>query len=80
MTDHLKPSAQRTLARLRAANGGWVGSVALSMPDAGGLRFGGRLMEIRQAGYVIEKRPIPHRSTWEYRLVEAGPVQLELIV
>lgn len=75
----MKPSCARTLARLKSANGQWVPGLALAMPDTGGLRFGGRVHELRQMGYVIEDRPDPSGRTkvHQYRLVEQ-PVQQTL--
>lgn len=59
----MKPSCARVLARLKAANGGWVNGLALAMPDTGGLRFGGRIHELRQMGYGILDRPDPSGRT-----------------
>lgn len=69
----MKPSCARVLARLRAADGAWVNGIALAMPDTGGLRFGGRIHELRVMGYDIEDRPDPSGRTrvHQYRLVEA---------
>jgi biotin operon repressor len=70
---HLKPSTRRVLDRLRAADGAWVSGNRLA--DVGGYRFGGRLYELRQMGYTIERRSAPNGSAVdEYRLVEQ-PVQ-----
>jgi hypothetical protein len=74
----MKPSCARTLARLRAAHGQWVPGLALAMPDTGGLRFGGRIHELRHDfGYTIERRSSKRSSVDEYRLVE--PEQLTLL-
>lgn len=75
----MKPSCARVLTRLKAANGQWVNGLALAMPDTGGLRFGGRVHELRQMGYPIEDRPDPSGRTrvHQYRLIEA-PVQLRI--
>lgn len=78
MTDrvpHLKPSTQRCLDRLRAADGAWLSGNALA--DVSGWRFGGRIHELRQAGYVIERRSSKRSAVDEYRLVEK-PQQLTL--
>jgi hypothetical protein len=75
----MKPSCERVLARLRAADGGWVPGLALAMPDTGGLRFGGRIHELRQMGYAIEDQPDPTGRTrvHQYRL-PVEPVQMRL--
>ena len=75
----MKPSCVRVLARLRAADGAWVRGLDLAAPDVGGLRFGGRVHELRQMGYAIEDRPDPSGRTrvWQYRYV-TEPVQLTL--
>lgn len=59
----MKPSCARVLARLRAANGGYVRGIDLAQPDCGGLRFGGRIHELRQMGYGILDRPDPSGKT-----------------
>ena len=71
----MKPTCKRVLARLRAAEGGWVRGAELAI--VGGYRFGGRVHELRQAGHVIERRPDPKSALDQYRLVE-GPRQLTL--
>lgn len=73
----MKPTCKRVLQRLRAAEGGWVRGLDLAAPDVGGLRFGGRLHELRQMGYQIDRRSDPSRKTAvdQYRLVEK-PEQL----
>lgn len=78
---HLIPSARRVLERLRLANGAWVRGIDLAHPDVGGLRFGGRIHEIRRAGYRIEDRPDPSGKTavHQYRYV-AEPEQLEMAI
>lgn len=66
-TVHLKPSALRCLQRLQEAHGAWISGNALA--DVAGWRFGGRVMELRQAGYNVERRPSTTRSAvHEYRL------------
>ena len=52
----MKPTCKRVLERLRAAESGWVRGLDLSHPDVGGLRFGGRIHELRKMGYQIERR------------------------
>jgi hypothetical protein len=73
----VKPSARRVLDRLRAADGAWVSGLTLYTPDVGGLRFGGRIEELRKLGHHIEGRPDPSRRTqvWQYRWVAPEPVQ-----
>ena len=75
----MKPSCARVLARLQAAEGRWVPGLALAMPDTGGLRFGGRIHELRVMGHVIEDRPDPSGRTrvHQYRYV-APARQLEM--
>jgi hypothetical protein len=70
----VKPTCKRVLERLRAAESGWVRGLDLAAPDVGGLRFGGRIHELRAMGYVIERRSDPRSSVDQYRLVEQ-PVQ-----
>jgi hypothetical protein len=71
----MKPSTERCLARLRAAEGAWISGNALA--DAVGWRYGARLYELRAAGFVIERRSSKRSAVDEYRIVE-HPVQLEL--
>lgn len=75
----MKPTCARVLARLEAADGRWVPGLALAMPDTGGLRFGGRVHELRAMGYAIEDRPDPSGRTrvHQYRYLPA-PVQLRI--
>lgn len=75
----MKPTCAAVLARLRAAEGGWVRGIDLAHPDVGGLRFGGRVHELRAMGHVIEDRPDPSGKTrvHQYRLV-TEPVQLRI--
>jgi biotin operon repressor len=72
---HLKPSAARALARLRQANGAWISGNALA--EVSGWRFGGRIHELRQMGYTIERRSSKRSAVDEYRLVEQ-PEQLRI--
>ncbi len=75
----MKPTCKAVLARLSAADGAWVRGIDLAHPDVGGLRFGGRIHELRQMGYAIEDRPDPSGKTkvHVYRLV-TEPKQLEV--
>ena len=70
----MKPSCQRVLEALKAAHGEWVWGVTLAQPGVGGLRFGGRIHELRAMGYTIERRSSKRSAVDEYRLVEQ-PVQ-----
>lgn len=75
----MKPTAKRALLLLRAADQGWVSGNRLA--EVAGYRFGGRLFELRQEGYTIERRSAPNgNAVDEYRLIEK-PVQqsLELV-
>lgn len=49
----LKPSARRVLAVLREAGARGCTTHDLCQPHIGGARFGGRLLELRQAGFEI---------------------------
>ena len=64
----MKPSARRALRVLQAANGGWVSGRDLA--EVAGFRFGGRLQDLRDAGWTIESRPaqMSKSKVWEYRL------------
>jgi hypothetical protein len=75
----MKPTCKAVLDRLRAANGGWVRGIDLAAPNVGGLRFGGRVHELRVMGHAIEDRPDPSRRTrvHQYRLV-TKPEQLRI--
>ena len=79
MVEPRKPTCKRVLARLRAAGGGWVRGIDLAAPDCGGLRFGGRVHELRQMGFIIEDRPDPSGNTrvHQYRVIEQ-PEQMTL--
>ena len=69
----MKPTARRALALLRSVDGAWISGNRLA--QVAGYRYGGRLYELRQAGYIIERRSAPNGSAVdEYRLVEQ-PVQ-----
>jgi hypothetical protein len=58
---------ERVLALLRAARGGWVPNRALNEIA---FRYGGRIMELRRAGYGIEMRAADAaHGLYEYRLV-----------
>lgn len=60
----LKPSCRRTLYALRAAGGRGATTGELCRPEVGGIRFGARVHELREAGCVIfrvELRPGRYR-------------------
>lgn len=63
----MKPSAKRVLDELRLYDGGWVRGAELAA--VGGFRFGGRIHELRQMGYVIERKSDPTSAVDQYRLV-----------
>jgi biotin operon repressor len=67
---------ERVLLRLRYADGGWLSGIALA--DVGGYRFGARIHELRQDGYVIERRTDPHSAVDQYRLVESVQLRIAL--
>jgi hypothetical protein len=66
----------RVLAVLQARAGEWISGVDF-VAAGGGYRYGGRVHELRQAGYVIEERrdPTGRTAVGQYRLV-VDPVQL----
>lgn len=69
----MKPTARRALALLRSTDGAWISGNRIA--EVAGYRFGGRLFELRQAGFRIERRSAPNGSPVdEYRLLEK-PVQ-----
>lgn len=72
---HLKPTAARCLARLRHANGAWVPGRELA--EVSGYRFGGRIFELRAAGFVIERRSSRTSAVDEYRIVEQRQLTLD---
>lgn len=67
------------LAVLRDHSGEWVDGMDLMNAAVGGTRAGGRIEELRKAGWNIESRPDPrpYIAPWQYRLIER-PVQLTL--
>ena len=60
----LNAAALRVIQRLKE---GPATNVQLSQPEIGGLRFGGRLFECKQDGWIIEKQQISG-GLWLYRL------------
>lgn len=72
----MKPSCARVLTRLQSASPNWVRGVELAAPDCGGLRFGGRLHELRAMGHRIERRSDPRSAVDQYRWLPAEPVQM----
>lgn len=59
----MKPTCARVLAKMQATPGQWVRGIDLAAPDCGGLRFGGRVHELRQMGHNIEDRADPQGRT-----------------
>lgn len=53
----MKPSALRVLNALLDAGDRGANTHELCQPNVGGIRFGGRIHELRDLGYVIEARP-----------------------
>lgn len=63
--ERLNAAALRVLHYLQV--NGSATNVQLSAPDLGGLRFGGRLWEIKNDGWVIEKSHVSG-GIWLYEL------------
>ena len=61
----LNAAARRVLAYLQSHE--WATNVELV--KVGGLRFGGRIFELREDGWVIENQRPSKGGTWRYRLV-----------
>ncbi len=61
----LNAAARRVLAYLQAHEWATNGELA----QIGGLRFGGRLWELRRDGWVIEDQRPVSGGTWRYRLI-----------
>jgi len=55
----MKPTTHRVLRRCHRE---------LSQPDVGGLRFGARLLELREMGFKVDARA-ERPGSWRYRLV-----------
>lgn len=64
----LKPSARRVLAALQAAGTRGATTHELCQPHVGGTRFGARINDLRQAGYVIVEHR-ERRGSSRYTLV-----------
>lgn len=64
----LKP-ARRVLDALRAAGSRGATTHELCQPDVGGIRFGSRIGELRDAGYRIAKS-YERKGSYRYVLVE----------
>lgn len=74
----MKPSTRRVLDRLRQ---GPATTAQLCQPDVGGLRFGARLLELREVGFGVaeERLPLPTRGsrytlTFDPEAQQARPV------
>jgi hypothetical protein len=63
----LNAAAVRVLCYLQDRQGLWVSNGTLA--QVGGLRFGGRIFELRKHGWVIEDQAPKEGGTWRYRLV-----------
>lgn len=63
----LKPTARRTLYALRAAGQRGATTGELCQPNAGGIRFGARIQELRDHGCVIFRVQL-QPGRWRYWL------------
>lgn len=66
----LKPTTRRVLRALIAAGGRGATTHELCQPQVGGTRFGGRLHELRELGFVIARRQ-ERAGRWRYWLVSS---------
>lgn len=62
----MKQTCRQILDVLRQAHGNWVGNDFL--PAIGGNRFGGRIKDLRDEGFVIESKAVG-ANRWQYRLI-----------
>ena len=60
---------REVLARLMAADGKWVGGPELANRRCGGSEGLRRLRELRELGYVIEKKKLEGDNYFSYRFV-----------
>lgn len=67
----MKPSTLRVLHALLTAGDHGATTHDLCQPNVGGIRFGGRIHELRELGYVIEARP-ERPGSHRYTLKGAG--------
>lgn len=67
----MKQTSLQILNVLQQAKGCWVHYATLAA--VGGVRFGGRLFELRREGYDIEQRGSGRSS--QYRLISSPPPQ-----
>ena len=74
----LKPSTLRVLQALRDASPNGLTTNELCQPEHGGVRFGARIEELRDKGYVIETERIRNNSH-RYRLVENQQLQEAIV-
>lgn len=61
---------QAVLRYLQAHANSWVAGMEIMNAEVGGTRAGGRILELRREGYVIERRPSKYSAVHEYRLVD----------
>lgn len=68
----LKPAANRVLNALRGAGQRGLTTAELCQPEVGGCRFGARVHEIRNAGFVVVNRRIRNGSDRYWLTKEPG--------
>jgi hypothetical protein len=75
-----KTRAQLVYEYLAARPNQWVPGMEIMSKEVGGTRAGGRILELRQAGHLIERRPSKTSAVHEYRLVveEAEQIRMAL--
>lgn len=62
------------LEYLRAASGGWVDGSDIATAEVGGSEGLRRLRELKDEGWLIDRRPHPTSATaWQYRLLQDPP-------
>lgn len=71
-----KAPTRRDALRALLSDGLW--HTQQELERAGGMRFGGRIHELRKAGFRVEKRMVDGDSSrWVYRAV-SGPLLVEV--
>jgi len=63
----MSPTCRRILAALEHAGPRGLTTAQLCQPEAGGVRFSARVMELREAGYEIDDRCV-RKGSWRYWL------------